>query len=110
MITKKQIIEDFKSIRYYYSMKDVFDRNSDKVRPKTTEELVKKYSEIMENAPARLYVVYVGFSLLGYIDADGGIVVPVYSPKTSKTVHKHRDLPYAVPYYQPCRGNLIDIL
>lgn len=60
MITKKQIIEDFKSIRYYYSMKDVFDRNSDKVRPKTTEELVKKYSEIMENAPARLYVVYVG--------------------------------------------------
>lgn len=55
----ESIREDLREIRYYYSMKSVFDSASNTVKPIALLSKVQRYHEIMENAPARLFVIYV---------------------------------------------------
>ena len=59
MLTTKQIREDLKEIRYYYSMKELIDNSVSTLRPYALLQKVEKYSRAMEKAPARLYVLYV---------------------------------------------------
>lgn len=59
MITANQIRADLKEIRYYYSMRDLIDKSAREVKPIVLLNKVARYSKAMENAPARLYVVYV---------------------------------------------------
>lgn len=63
MLTTSQVRSDLKDIRYYYAMKDLFDRSSKTVKPLAIIEKVAKYNEAMEKAPARLYILYVSLYL-----------------------------------------------
>lgn len=59
MLTKVEVRNDLKEIRYYYAMKDLFDRSSQTVKPLAIVQKVEKYNTAMQNAPAKLYVLYV---------------------------------------------------
>ena len=59
MLTCEQIRSDLREIRYYYSMQDLFDKSAKTVRPLAILQKVERYNKAMENAPARLYVIYV---------------------------------------------------
>ena len=59
MLSLSQIRKDLKEIRYYYSMQEIVDRNARTIKPATLYEIVNRYNKAMENAPARLYVIYV---------------------------------------------------
>ena len=64
MLTTVQVRNDLKEIRYYYSMKELFDRSSKTVKPLAIVQKVERYNTAMQNAPARLYILYVSL----YID------------------------------------------
>ena len=64
MLTTVQVRNDLKEIRYYYSMKELFDRSSKTVKPLAIVHKVERYNTAMQNAPARLYILYVSL----YID------------------------------------------
>ena len=59
MLTTVQVRNDLKEIRYYYSMKELFDRSSKTVKPLAIVQKVERYNTAMQNAPARLYILYV---------------------------------------------------
>ena len=59
MITIDQIREDLRDIRYYYSMQELFDKASSKVKPVAVLSKVERYNAVMKNAPARMYILYV---------------------------------------------------
>ena len=59
MITEKQIRDDLKEIRYYYSRLKEFEQGSHYVKPLAVMEKVERYNGVMQNACAQLYVVYV---------------------------------------------------
>lgn len=63
MLTMNQVRKDLKEIRYYYSMQDLIDKSARVVPPIRLLKLVNRYNKAMENAPARLYVVYVSLYL-----------------------------------------------
>ena len=59
----EQIRDDLKEIRYYYSMKDLFNKGESKVKPTAVLEKVEKYNKLMETAPAKMYILYVALYL-----------------------------------------------
>lgn len=59
MLTKVEVRNDLKEIRYYYAMKDLFDRSSQTVKPLAIVQKVDRYNTAMQNAPAKLYILYV---------------------------------------------------
>ena len=52
MMTRQEIQADLREIRYYYSMKEMFDKSADTVKPLAIIEKVNRYNKAMENAPA----------------------------------------------------------
>ena len=58
-MTIEQIREDLREIRYYYSMQEMIDKSAKKVCPRALLQKVERYAKAMENAPARIYVVYI---------------------------------------------------
>ena len=58
-ITISQVREDLKEIRYYYSMKELFDSAANTVKPVVLLNKVAMYNEAMKSAPGRLFVIYV---------------------------------------------------
>ena len=73
MLTTVQVRNDLKEIRYYYSMKELFDRSSKTVKPLAIVQKVERYNTAMQNAPARLYILYVSL----YIDNNTQAVLAV---------------------------------
>ena len=59
MITIDQIREDLRDIRYYYSMQKLIDSASKTVRPVAVLNKVEQYNAIIQNAPAKMYILYV---------------------------------------------------
>lgn len=59
MLTTVQVRNDLREIRYYYSMQDLFDRSAKTVKPLAILQKVERYNTAMQNAPARLFVLYV---------------------------------------------------
>ena len=59
MTTDNQIREDLKDIRYYYSLQKVFEQGAKYVRPVAVLQMVDRYNNSMQNAPAQLYALYV---------------------------------------------------
>ena len=59
MLTTVQVRNDLREIRYYYSMQDLFDRSAKTVKPLAILQKVGRYNTAMQNAPARLFVLYV---------------------------------------------------
>lgn len=58
-ITKGRIREDLKEIRCYYSLIAEFEKCAKTVKPVEVLKTVERYNEVMQNAPARLYILYV---------------------------------------------------
>lgn len=58
-MTLNQIRDDLKEIRYYYSMKELFDSAANTVKPIALLDKVGRYNEAMKTAPGRLFIVYV---------------------------------------------------
>ena len=59
MITIDQIREDLRDIRYYYSMQKLFDSATKSVKAVAVLNKVEQYNAIMQNAPAKMYIIYV---------------------------------------------------
>ena len=59
MLTAVQVRNDLREIRYYYAMKELFDRSSKTVKPLAVIQKVERYNTAMQNAPARLFILYV---------------------------------------------------
>jgi len=59
MKTMKQIREDLREIRYYYSKQDAFDKAAKLIPESRVLEKATMYNHAIKNAPARLYDLYV---------------------------------------------------
>ena len=59
MVTIKQIREDLKEIRYYYSKQKDFDKAAKYVVESSVTKKVIYYNEAIKYAPARLYDLYI---------------------------------------------------
>lgn len=59
MLTKQQIREDLKDIRYYYSKQKLFDSASKTIVQSSVIEKVNRYNQAVKDAPARLYDLYI---------------------------------------------------
>ncbi len=62
-MTLEQVREDLREIRIYYANKTLFDDTSIVIPPHTIVKKVEKYNKAMQNAPAKLYVLYVSLFL-----------------------------------------------
>ncbi|MDE6441756.1 MAG: hypothetical protein K2L12_03265 [Clostridia bacterium] len=60
MLTLKQIRDDLRDIRYYYSRKEAFEHGFRVIGPNDIVVKAKRYNTAMQSAPSRLYDVYVG--------------------------------------------------
>ncbi len=69
MIELKQIRQDLRDIRYYYTKKELFDEMSGVVMPSTLLEKLARYNKAMEAAPARLFDLYVSLYVKGKTQA-----------------------------------------
>ena len=58
MMTRQEIQADLREIRYYYSMKEMFDKSADTVKPLAIIEKVNRYNKAMDNAPAKMLALY----------------------------------------------------
>jgi hypothetical protein len=58
MVTRKQVKEDLKEIRYYYSKQKQFESAKCVVESAVVEK-VNRYNQAIKNAPARLYDLYI---------------------------------------------------
>ena len=63
MKTIKNVREDLKNIRYFYSRKELFEKASVSVGQNATFEIAQQYNEIICSAPPRLYDLYVSLYL-----------------------------------------------
>ena len=55
MLTLKQIRDDLKDIRYYYSRKEAFEQGFRVVGSNDIVGKAKRYNTVMQSAPTRLY-------------------------------------------------------
>jgi hypothetical protein len=65
-MTLKQIREDLQEIRYYYTHKAAFDGAVKIIGTNSVVEKVERYNKIFQQAPARLYDLYLGLYVNGY--------------------------------------------
>ena len=59
MLNTNQIREDLKEIRYYYSMRELFDSAAITVKPLAILNKVDRYNTAIKAAPAKLFILYV---------------------------------------------------
>ncbi len=59
MISTKQINQELRDIRYYYSKQKELDRPTQFIGKTAISKLVEKYNEIIKDAPVKLYDVYI---------------------------------------------------
>ncbi len=60
MLTLKQIRNDLKDIRYYYSRKEALEQGFRVVGTNDIVDKTKRYNTVIQSAPTRLYDIYVG--------------------------------------------------
>ncbi len=71
MLTLQEIRNDLRDIRYYYGMKEMFDKSTDTIKPLAIIEKVNRYNRAMENAPARMLALYLAL----YVYNNSQVVV-----------------------------------
>ena len=59
MISTKQINQELRDIRYYYSKQKELDRPTQFIGKTAISKLVEKYNDIIKDAPVKLYDVYI---------------------------------------------------
>ena len=58
-MTTEQIKQELKDVRYYYTMKHVFDRNIKEIYPKKIMKVIQKYVLAMEEiSNSKLYILF----------------------------------------------------
>jgi hypothetical protein len=62
-MTVKNIRDDLRDIRYFYSRKELFDKSAISVGTNIIFEKVEKYNKAICSAPPRLYDIYVSIYL-----------------------------------------------
>lgn len=62
-MTAKNIRDDLRDIRYFYSRKELFDKSAMAVGTSIIFEKVEKYNKAICSAPPRLYDIYVSIYL-----------------------------------------------
>lgn len=70
-MTIEEIRQDLKDIRYYYGMSDLFKTGAKLIPPVAVVQKVEKYNKVVENAPAKLYILYVSL----YVNNNSQITV-----------------------------------
>ena len=65
MITRDEIRNELRDIRFYYSRKAMFDESFKATGGNCVSELVNKYNEVMKYAPTKLYGIYVCLYVYG---------------------------------------------
>lgn len=64
MVTLKQVREDLKEIRYYYSRKEIFEQGCRVVGESVgIVEKARRYNNAVKYAPTRLYDLYISLYL-----------------------------------------------
>lgn len=63
-MTIEEIRNDLKDIRYYYAMTDNLKSVTKIIPPVAVEQKVQKYSRAMQNAPIKLYILYVSLYVI----------------------------------------------
>lgn len=61
-----EIREDLREIRYYFAHKAAFDGAVKLIGTNAVVEKVERYNKIFQNAPARMYDLYLGLYVNGY--------------------------------------------
>ena len=69
-MTLLDIRKDLKTIKYYYAMKNVFDRNSKELMPRKIVETVHKYGKAINDSEGELYVFYTELYVNGATQTD----------------------------------------
>lgn len=87
MATEKQVREDLKEIRYYYSRKKQFDTSFQKIVSNSVLDKVYKYNELIKDAPARLYDIYVCLYTQNYTQEAAGYELG-YTPEYIHILNK----------------------
>ncbi len=65
-MTLSEIREDLWEIRYYFTHKAAFDGAVKLIGTNAVVEKVERYNKIFQNAPARMYDLYLGLYVNGY--------------------------------------------
>lgn len=65
-MTLNEIREDLREIRYYFTHKAAFDNAVKLIGTNAVVEKVERYNKIFQNAPARMYDLYLGLYVNGY--------------------------------------------
>ena len=76
-----KVKEDLNEIRYYYSLKELFDIGAQVVSPSVLEEKVQLYNRAVSNAPAQLYAYYIA-----YYVKNNKQIAKLDSKNTSQTI------------------------
>lgn len=63
MITLKQIRQDLRDIRYYYSKQKMFDGLANSLGQNEIVERAAMYNKAMQKAPIKLYDVYIFYMI-----------------------------------------------
>lgn len=78
-MTKNEIKQELKELKYYYWMKSTIDRNTKVVPPEHILNVVDRYTNLMKNAESQVYgifvQVYVENATLTAIATTEGIVL-----------------------------------
>ncbi|MDE6867639.1 MAG: hypothetical protein K2J83_00640 [Clostridia bacterium] len=64
-MTLKEIREDLQEIRYYFTHKAAFDNAIKVIGVNSVMDKVERYNKIFQNAPARMYDLYLGLYVNG---------------------------------------------
>ena len=78
-----EIKEDLYEIRYYYLMKDLFEKGLNTGIPSKIEEKVKIYSKAISQAPAQLYAFYISY----YVNNEKRMVIAESWNTTTQNLH-----------------------
>lgn len=83
----KQIREDLKDVRYYYSRQKTFDEAVRLIGHNAVLEKVRKYNDAVKTAPPRLYDLYVNLYTKG-LTQEGLSIELGYTPEYIQMLNK----------------------
>ncbi len=87
MLPLNKIREDLKEIRYYYARKEIFDSAIGGIGLNKVFDTVKKYNTAVQNAPPRLYDLYICLYVKNYTQESLSIELG-YTPEYIQMQHK----------------------
>lgn len=67
--TADDVRKDLREIRFYYSMKALFDEAASTLKHTSLLEKVAKYNELVSEAPAQIYILYCALYIKGHTQA-----------------------------------------